>query len=105
MHHQVPDVPSIAAISYILVQLSEHFISCQFCTTPHAMILLQVNQFALLPAMAILCVLEITPWRIRELESENLQISVSDTNHFDKLVRQTQNIKSTIKNMNSRPLL
>jgi hypothetical protein len=37
------------------------------------------------------------------MESENLQISVSDTNRFDKLVRQAQNIKSAIKNMNSRP--
>jgi len=37
------------------------------------------------------------------MESENLQISVSDTNHFNKLVRQTQNIKFAIKNMNSRP--
>ena len=37
------------------------------------------------------------------MESENVQISVSDINCFDKLVRQTQNIKSTIKNMNSKP--
>ena len=65
------------------------------------MTLLQVKQFALLPATAILCVLETAPWRI--MESKNLQISVSDTDRFDKLARQAQNIKSAIKNMNSRP--
>ena len=32
-----------------------------------------------------------------------LQISISDTDRFDKIVRQAQNIKSAIKNMNSRP--
>jgi hypothetical protein len=31
-------------------------------------------------------------------KSLNLRISVSDTNCFDKLVRQAQNIKFTIKN-------
>ena len=70
----------------------EHFIGHQFHAVPQKMTLLQVKQFALLPAMAILCVLEIAPWRI--MESKNLQISVSDTDRFDKLSRQTQNIKS-----------
>ena len=51
--------------------------------------------------MAILCVLEAAPCRI--MEPENLQISVSDNDHFDKLTRQAQNIKSAIKNMSSRP--
>jgi hypothetical protein len=37
------------------------------------------------------------------MESENLQISISDTNLFDTLVRQIQNIKSAIKNMTSKP--
>jgi hypothetical protein len=97
----VPEISSITAISYAPAQLFEHFIGRQFRAVPHAMTLLQVKQFSLLPATSILCVLETTPWRI--MESENLQISVSDTDHFDKLVRQTQNIKSVVKNMNSRP--
>ena len=83
------------------MQLFEHFIGCQFCVVAQKMTLLQVKQFALLPGTAFLCVLEVAPWRI--MESENLQISVSDTDCFDKIVRQAQNIKSTIKNMNSRP--
>ena len=37
------------------------------------------------------------------MESENLQILVSDTNMFDKLVKQIQNIKSAIKNITSKP--
>jgi hypothetical protein len=37
------------------------------------------------------------------MESENFQISVSDTDHFEKIVRQAQNIKSVIKNMSSKP--
>ena len=60
--------------------------------------LLQVKQFALLPTTAILRVLETAPCRI-----EILQISVSDNDRFDKSARQAQSIKSTIKNMNSRP--
>ena len=36
------------------------------------------------------------------MQSENLQISVSDTNLFDMLVKQTQNVKSAIKNMTNR---
>jgi hypothetical protein len=99
-HCWVPKISSITAISYKPVQLFEHFIGCQFHAVPHVMTLLQVKQFALLSATSILCVLETTPWRI--MESENLQISVFDTNCFDKLVRQTQNTKSMIKNMNSR---
>jgi len=83
------------------MQIFEHFIGRQFPTVPQIITLLQVKQFSLLPATAILCVLETIPWRI--MESENLQISVSDTDRFDKLVRQAQNIKSAIKNMNSRP--
>ena len=83
------------------VQIFKHFIGRQFPTVPQIITLLQVKQFSLLPATAILCVLETIPWRI--MESENLQISVSDTDRFDKLVRQAQNIKSAIKNMNSRP--
>ena len=42
--------------------------------------------------------LETAPCRI-----ENLQISVSDNDRFDKSARQAQSIKSAIKNMNSRP--
>jgi len=49
--------------------------------------------------MSFLCVLDNTPWKIM---SENLQISVSDTNLFNMLVKQTQNVKSAIKNMTSR---
>ena len=100
-HCWVPEISSIAAISYAPVQIFEHFIGHQVRAVPQKMTLLQVKQFALLPATAILCVLETAPWRI--MESENLQISVSDTDRFDKLARQTQNIKSAIKNMNSRP--
>jgi hypothetical protein len=37
------------------------------------------------------------------MESKNLEISVFDTDCFDKLMRQAWNIKSAIKNMNSRP--
>jgi len=37
------------------------------------------------------------------MESENLQISVSDTDRFDNFTRHIQNIKSAIKNMNSKP--
>ena len=53
--------------------------------------LLQVNQIALLPAMAILCVLETAPCRI--MESENLQISVSDNHHFDKLASSKHKVR------------
>ena len=60
--------------------------------------LLQVKKFALLPAIAILRVLETAPCTI-----ENLQISVSNNDHFDKSTSQAQSIKSTVKNMNSRP--
>jgi hypothetical protein len=58
----------------------------QFHSVPQIMTLLQAKQFALLPAMAILCVLETAPWRI--MESKNLEISVFDTDCFDKLMRQ-----------------
>ena len=95
-HCWVPEISSIAAILYAPAQLFEHFnFGRQFRAVPQIMTLLQVKQFALLPATAILCVLETTPWRI--MESENLQISVSDIDRFDKLVKQAQNIKSAIK--------
>jgi hypothetical protein len=37
------------------------------------------------------------------MESENLQILVSDTNCFDKFKSQIQNIKSAIKYMKTKP--
>jgi hypothetical protein len=37
------------------------------------------------------------------METENLQISAPDAARFDKLTRQTQNIMSAVKNINSRP--
>jgi hypothetical protein len=54
-HCWVPEISSIAAISYMPAQLFEHFIGRQFCAVPQIMTLLQVKQFALLPATAILC--------------------------------------------------
>jgi hypothetical protein len=43
--------------------------------------------------------LENEPWRI--MESESLQIYMSDTDHYDNFTRQIHNIKSIIKHMNS----
>ena len=37
------------------------------------------------------------------MESKNLHISASDTDCFDKFTTHFQNIKSAIKNMNSKP--
>jgi hypothetical protein len=76
----VLEVSSITTISYVPSQIFEHFISCQFRMVLQAQTLLQVKQYALLPATSFLCVLENAPWRI--MESENLQISVFDTNLF-----------------------
>ena len=98
-HCWVPEVSSITAISYAPSQIFEHFIGHQFRTIPQSQTSLQVKQYALLPATSFLCVLDNTPWKIM---SENLQISVSDTNLFNMLVKQTQNVKSAIKNMTSR---
>jgi hypothetical protein len=100
-HCWVPEVSSITAISYALSQVFEHFIGRQFRAVPQAQTSLQVKQYALVPATSFLCVLENAPWRI--MESANLQISVSDTNLFDRLVRQIQSIKLAIKNMTSKP--
>jgi hypothetical protein len=49
----------------------------------------------------VLNVLENAPWRI--MGSENLQISVSDANRFDKFESRIQNIKSAIKYMKTKP--
>jgi len=100
-HSWVPEVSSVTAISYAPSQLFEHFIGRQFRAIPQAQALLQVKQFALIPASSFLCALENEPWRI--MESKNLQISASDTDRFDNFTRQIHNIKSAIKNMNSNP--
>jgi hypothetical protein len=102
-HCWVPEVSSITAISYAPSQLFEHFIGRQLNSVPfpRAQTLLQVKQFALIAANSFHCTLENKPWRI--MESKNLLISISDTNHFDKFTRHIHNIKSTIKNMNSKP--
>jgi hypothetical protein len=100
-HCWVPEVSSIAAVSYAPVQLFEHFIGRQFRAVPQALTWLQVKQFTLLPAESFLCALDNAPWRI--METENLQISASDTTRFDRLSKQAQNIMSVIKNINSKP--
>src|SRR6267154_6413442 len=74
-----PKISSITAILYALSQLFEHFIGRQFYAV------LQVKQFALIPPSSFLCILEVEPWKI--MESENLQISISHTDHFDKFTR------------------
>lgn len=100
-HCWVPEVSSITAISYAPSQIFEHFIGRQFRAIPQAQALLQVKKFALVPATSFLCALENEPWRI--MDSENLQISASDTDRFDRYTRKIQNIKSAIKNMTSKP--
>jgi len=92
------EVSSITAILYAPSQVFEHFIGHQFCAVLQTQTCLQ---FALIPPSSFLCTLEVAPWKI--MESENLQISVSDTDRFDKFTRHFQNIKSAIKNMNSKP--
>jgi hypothetical protein len=52
MHYWVPKILSITAISYVLVQIFKHFIGHQFSTISQIITLLEVKQFALLPAMA-----------------------------------------------------
>jgi hypothetical protein len=99
-HCWVPEVSSITAISYAPSQLFEHFIRRQFRAVPQAQTLLQVKQF-LIPANSFLCTLENEPSKI--MESENIQISVSDTDRFDRFTRHIHNIRSAIKNMNSKP--
>ena len=89
-HSWVPEVSTVTAISYAPVQLFEYFIGRQFRAVPQALTWLQVKQSALLPAASFLCTLDDVPWNI--METENLQISVSDTARFDKLWKQTQNI-------------
>ena len=62
--------------------------------------LLQIKQFSLLPAMAILCSRDHTTEDYGVWKTSDFSL---DTDHFDKLARQAQNIKSAIKNMSSRP--
>jgi len=97
----VPKVSRITAISYVSLQLFEYFIGHLFHAVPQAQTFLQVKQFALIPANSFLCTLEHEPWRI--MESKNLQISISDNDRFDKFTGHIHNIKSAIKNMNSKP--
>jgi hypothetical protein len=100
-HCWVPEVSSMTAISYAPSQLFEHFIGRQFRAIQQAQALLQVKQFALVPATSFLCVLENEPQKI--MDSENLQISASDADRFDRYSRNIQNIKSAIKHMASKP--
>lgn len=100
-HCWVPKVSSITATSYVPSQLFEYLIGHQFCAVPQAQTFLQVKQFASIPVNSFLCTLENEPWGI--MESENLQISISNNNCFEIFTRHIHNIKSAIKNMNSKP--
>lgn len=99
-HSWVAEASSVAAISYIPVQIFEHVIGRHFRAIPQTLTWLQVKQFTLLPASAFLCVLDSAPWRI--METQNFQVSVTDSTRYDKLVKQEQKIILILKSINSR---
>jgi hypothetical protein len=74
----------------------------QFLAIPQALALkfLQVKQFALLPAMSILCTLDAKPQSV--MENVSIKISASDHSQFLKLEGFTQNIILAIKFINGR---
>jgi hypothetical protein len=85
-HSWLPEVLSIAVVSYMPVQLfGENFIGRQFRAVPQVLTWLQINQFALMPSASFLCVLDDAPWRV--METQNIQISASDSTRFNRLTK------------------
>lgn len=97
-HAWVPSVTSIAAVSYIPLQVFEHMHNRQFRAIPQAFQFMQIKKFSLLPGSLFLCTLDHTPRRILA----NLEVTEADYQRFIVLRNRTQHIMSALKDFNGR---
>lgn len=100
-HGWTPTASAITAVSYLSVQIFEHFNGRTFRAVPSDLFSLQVKQFTLLPSASFVVVTDHEPLHIGH--TENMQVSIADASRYAKLAEVTQNISLAIKNINSRP--
>lgn len=99
MHSSVTDSSNIGAVSYMAVQVFEHWIGLQFRAIPQSLQTLQAKRFALVPSNSFLCAMHSTP---EELFNGGLKISQTDSALFKYLTENKLNVFTAIKTLNYR---
>lgn len=99
-HGWTPTASAITSVSYIPVQLYEHFNGRTFHAVPSTLYSLQVKQFALLPSAYFVIITDVEP--SRAAHTENVQVSIADASRYYTLSNIEQRINLVIKNINSR---
>ena len=92
-HAAKPAVESIAAASYIDVQIYEHIMASQFWTIPEATSLLQTVQYAKIRSHKFLCIIQGMP----NISDSDVSLSGIDTKLFDTLRAEQAKIKKAME--------
>ena len=95
-HSAITESSSIAAVSYLAVQLFQYRIARQFRSVPDATAIFQTKQFLLLPSLQFLCLVD-TKITAAQLAASFIELTPEDADRYRALRNGQKELTAVIK--------